>query len=214
MVKKKFHHGEVRQNTTVPVPLHHGAVKTPPWWSGNATTVKFLQHHGVLSDFSMVICQWNRGCAPPKLPRLRCKAKARTSSRAPQNFPTQKVSRFLLRRGENQSTQPNLHNGVKKNGNKPTHHRKQSIGQPHLPQRDRMLHTAVNFLPEMFGKIARNPYFCTNYSESSAVGSALRSGRRGRAFESPLSDKAGIRLNACFFFKIHQLKGKSSVSPK
>ncbi len=26
-------------------------------------------------------------------------------------------------------------------------------------------------------------------SESSAVGSALRSGRRGRAFESPLSDK-------------------------
>ena len=27
-----------------------------------------------------------------------------------------------------------------------------------------------------------------SFSESSAVGSALRSGRRGRAFESPLSD--------------------------
>ena len=27
-----------------------------------------------------------------------------------------------------------------------------------------------------------------NHSDSSAVGSALRSGRRGRAFESPLSD--------------------------
>ena len=31
-------------------------------------------------------------------------------------------------------------------------------------------------------------YLCTRKTESSAVGSALRSGRRGRAFESPLSD--------------------------
>ena len=31
------------------------------------------------------------------------------------------------------------------------------------------------------------------HSESSAVGSALRSGRRGRAFESPLSDTSGSR---------------------
>ena len=54
MVKKKLHHGEVRQNTTVPVPLHHGAVKTPPWWSGNATVVKFLQHHGEISTFTVV----------------------------------------------------------------------------------------------------------------------------------------------------------------
>ena len=29
-------------------------------------------------------------------------------------------------------------------------------------------------------------------SESSAVGSVLRSGRRGREFESPLSDKGGV----------------------
>ena len=37
MVKKKLHHGEVRENTTVPVPLHHGAVKTPPWCRENFT---------------------------------------------------------------------------------------------------------------------------------------------------------------------------------
>ena len=33
---------------------------------------------------------------------------------------------------------------------------------------------------------------------SSAVGSALRSGRRGRAFESPLLDRNGSRLAAVF----------------
>ena len=54
MVKEKLHHGEVRENTTVPVPLHHGAVKTPPWWSGNATMVKFLQHRGEIFTFTMV----------------------------------------------------------------------------------------------------------------------------------------------------------------
>ena len=37
-------------------------------------------------------------------------------------------------------------------------------------------------------------------SESSAVGSALRSGRRGRAFESPLSDQQKqASLLTCFF---------------
>ena len=46
-------------------------------------------------------------------------------------------------------------------------------------------------------------YFCTRKTESSAVGSALRSGRRGRAFESPLSDCMGsiegTDLWCCFF---------------
>ena len=39
--------------------------------------------------------------------------------------------------------------------------------------------------------IENNTYLCIRKteSESSAVGSALRSGRRGRAFESPLSDQ-------------------------
>ena len=35
--------------------------------------------------------------------------------------------------------------------------------------------------------------FSVRASESSAVGSALRSGRRGRAFESPLSDAEKVR---------------------
>ena len=39
------------------------------------------------------------------------------------------------------------------------------------------------------------------HSESSAVGSALRSGRRGRAFESPLSDTSGSRsISAAAFW--------------
>ena len=37
-------------------------------------------------------------------------------------------------------------------------------------------------------------------SESSAVGSALRSGRRGRAFESPLSDRKERILYILSFF--------------
>ena len=48
-------------------------------------------------------------------------------------------------------------------------------------------------------------YLCSaKWSESSAVGSVLRSGRRGREFESPLSDTicnmAWIFLHAIFFF--------------
>ena len=31
MVKKKLHHGEVRGNTTVAVPLHRGEISTAPW---------------------------------------------------------------------------------------------------------------------------------------------------------------------------------------
>ena len=48
-------------------------------------------------------------------------------------------------------------------------------------------------------------------SESSAVGSALRSGRRGRAFESPLSDRAGAVLTDCssFFCTRRKCKGES-----
>ena len=39
----------------------------------------------------------------------------------------------------------------------------------------------------------------TLQSECSAVGSALRSGRRGRAFESPHSDKKTIQNEWSFF---------------
>ena len=146
-------------STMVPSKLHHGAVKTPPWWSGNATTVKFLQHHGVLSDFSMVICQWNRGCAPPKLPRLRCKAKARTSSRAPQNFPTQKVSRFLLRRGENQSTQPNLHNGVKKTATNLPIIGSKALGNDTFPKETECFTWQSIFFPKCLAKSPEIPTF-------------------------------------------------------
>ena len=55
-------------------------------------------------------------------------------------------------------------------------------------------------------------------SESSAVGSALRSGRRGRAFESPLSDRAGAVLADCSSFlcpKVCRLwRGMRSLCPK
>ena len=49
MVKENFLHGEVRENTTVPVPLHHGAVKTPPWCRQNSTMVEWEHHHGEIS---------------------------------------------------------------------------------------------------------------------------------------------------------------------
>ena len=42
------------RTTMVELRLHHGAVKTPPWWSGAATVVKFLRHRGVPSNFTMV----------------------------------------------------------------------------------------------------------------------------------------------------------------
>ena len=43
---------------------------------------------------------------------------------------------------------------------------------------------------KIFGISLESAYLCTRKTaESSAVGSALRSGRRGRAFESPLSDR-------------------------
>ena len=42
-------------------------------------------------------------------------------------------------------------------------------------------------------------HLLTKHSESSAVGSALRSGRRGRAFESPLSDKKEVFKRLPFF---------------
>ncbi len=49
------------------------------------------------------------------------------------------------------------------------------------------------------------PYLCIAnkknlHSECSAVGSALRSGRRGRAFESPHSDKYGSRFTSVAVF--------------
>ena len=45
-------------------------------------------------------------------------------------------------------------------------------------------------------------------SESSAVGSALRSGRRGRAFESPLSDVFKETLKGFLFYFIYLPKRK------
>ena len=52
---------------------------------------------------------------------------------------------------------------------------------------------STNFLPifcEILFDFKKMPYLCTRKTETecSAVGSALRSGRRGRAFESPHSD--------------------------
>ena len=29
--------------------LHHGLVKTPPWWSANGTMVEWERHHGEIS---------------------------------------------------------------------------------------------------------------------------------------------------------------------
>ena len=52
--------------------------------------------------------------------------------------------------------------------------------------------------PLKFGISFELHYFCTQKTESSAVGSALRSGRRGRAFESPLSDQR--RQSVAFVF--------------
>ena len=49
MVEKKIHHGEVRENTTVVLPLHHGAVKTPPWCRENSTMVEWERHRGEIS---------------------------------------------------------------------------------------------------------------------------------------------------------------------
>ena len=46
--------------------------------------------------------------------------------------------------------------------------------------------------------------FASPKSESSAVGSALRSGRRGRAFESPLSDASEISRKACLAFIVYK----------
>ena len=57
---------------------------------------------------------------------------------------------------------------------------------------------------EIFFCSRKKPYLCSAKTESSAVGSALRSGRRGRAFESPLSDKSDDGLAAiAFLFKIY-----------
>ena len=41
---------------------------------------------------------------------------------------------------------------------------------------------------QKFAHITKKDYLCTAKSGCSAVGSALRSGRRGRAFESPHPD--------------------------
>lgn len=53
-------------------------------------------------------------------------------------------------------------------------------------------------------------------SECSAVGSALRSGRRGRAFESPHSDRRrqAVKIACRFFFSTFANRCKSAENPK
>ena len=54
-------------------------------------------------------------------------------------------------------------------------------------------------------------YLCTRKTETecSAVGSALRSGRRGRAFESPHSDRErqAVKIACRFFTFANRCKG-------
>ena len=63
----------------------------------------------------------------------------------------------------------------------------------------------------------KNIYLCSQKTESSAVGSALRSGRRGRAFESPLSDKRhnfSKVMPFCFFTTVpHPIVCESYIVP-
>ena len=64
---------------------------------------------------------------------------------------------------------------------------------------------STNFLQifcEILFDFKKMPYLCTRKTETecSAVGSALRSGRRGRAFESPHSDKQGLTFNKLSLF--------------
>ena len=56
-----FHRGEVRENTTVAVPLHHGAVKTPPWCRQNSTMVEWHRHHGEISKAPWCFFLLHRG---------------------------------------------------------------------------------------------------------------------------------------------------------
>ena len=62
-----------------------------------------------------------------------------------------------------------------------------------------MKNILCKFFLYLFGRFSEYAYLCTAnqkwlQSECSAVGSALRSGRRGRAFESPHSDRKGLTL--------------------
>ena len=64
---------------------------------------------------------------------------------------------------------------------------------------------STNFLQifcEILFDFKKMPYLCTRKTETecSAVGSALRSGRRGRAFESPHSDTQGLAFNKLSLF--------------
>ena len=45
---------------------------------------------------------------------------------------------------------------------------------------------------KIFGRIKKKQYLCRRIARSSAVGSAPRSGRGGRAFESPLLDNKRV----------------------
>ena len=80
---------------------------------------------------------------------------------------------------------------------------------------------STNFLQifcEILFDFKKMPYLCTRKTETecSAVGSALRSGRRGRAFESPHSDRrrqaVKIACRLCFIFFV--ISGRSSGKRK
>ena len=80
---------------------------------------------------------------------------------------------------------------------------------------------STNFLQifcEILFDFKKMPYLCTRKTETecSAVGSALRSGRRGRAFESPHSDRRRqtSKIGCRFFFFTFTNRCKSAENLK
>lgn len=80
---------------------------------------------------------------------------------------------------------------------------------------------STNFLQifcEILFDFKKMPYLCTRKTETecSAVGSALRSGRRGRAFESPHSDRRRqtSKIGCRFFFSTFATCCKSAENLK
>ena len=78
---------------------------------------------------------------------------------------------------------------------------------------------STNFLQifcEILFDFKKMPYLCTRKTETecSAVGSALRSGRRGRAFESPHSDRErqAVKIACRFFTFANRCKGSVDMA--
>ena len=73
---------------------------------------------------------------------------------------------------------------------------------PHTPKFFHKKKQGMQIFVYFLSCFCEKSYLCIRFTGSSAVGSALRSGRRGRAFESPLPDKAtneAFRLSLVFF---------------